>query len=114
MEEWADRVLTLATKAFRGLPDDHIQKQAVLRFCHGCYDRNAGLHAANKMLSRMEEAIECVKWYQYNHQIFTDRQKDRKTVQTLYETQEYESPIYECDSCQGWSSSVQIVQQTSV
>ena len=44
--------------------------------------KNAGLHAANKMLSRMEEAIDCVKWYQYNHQIFTDR----KSVKVVYET----------------------------
>ena len=38
-EEWADRVLTLATKAFKSLPDEHIHKQAVLRFCHCCYDK---------------------------------------------------------------------------
>ncbi|MEW8542881.1 MAG: hypothetical protein AB2693_05050, partial [Candidatus Thiodiazotropha sp.] len=109
LEEWADRVLTLATRAFRGLPDEHIQKQAVLRFCHGCYDRNAGLHAANKMLSRMEEAIDCVKWYQYNHQIFTDCQKDRKTVQMV----QYETPGYECDGCQIWSPALQAIQPSS-
>lgn len=61
VEEWADRVLTLATKAYRNLPDDHIQRQAVMRFCHGSYDKNAGMHAANKMPSRMEEAITCVQ-----------------------------------------------------
>ena len=74
-EEWADRVLTLATRAFKSLPDDHIQKQAILRFCHGCYDKEAGMHAANKMPTRMEEAIGCVKWYQYNHQIFVTKKK---------------------------------------
>ena len=29
VEDWADRVLTLATKAYMSLPDEHIQKQAV-------------------------------------------------------------------------------------
>ncbi|MCG8044782.1 MAG: zinc finger domain-containing protein, partial [Candidatus Thiodiazotropha endolucinida] len=92
IEEWADRVLTLATKAYRNLPDDHIQKQAVLRFCHGCYDKNAGMHAANKMLSRMEEAIDCVKWFQYNQQIFHDRSRERKCVNMIGESQSYNFP----------------------
>lgn len=60
-EEWADRVLTLATKAFKNLPDEHIHKQAVLRFCHGSYDKSAGMHAANKMPTRIEEAIDYIK-----------------------------------------------------
>ena len=38
MKEWADKVLKLAIRAFRGLPDEHIQKQAVLRCCHGYYN----------------------------------------------------------------------------
>ncbi|MCG7879650.1 MAG: zinc finger domain-containing protein, partial [Candidatus Thiodiazotropha endolucinida] len=92
IEEWTDRVLTLATKAYRNLPDDHIQKQAVLRFCHGCYDKNAGMHAANKMLSRMEEAIDCVKWFQYNQQIFHDRSRERKCVNMIGESQSYNFP----------------------
>ena len=36
VEDWTERVLTLATRAYKKLPDDHIQKQAVMRFCHGC------------------------------------------------------------------------------
>ena len=32
IEEWAGRVLTLATKAYKNLPDEHIPKQAVMRF----------------------------------------------------------------------------------
>ena len=71
VEDWADSVLTLATRAYKKLPDDHIQKQAMMRFCHGCYDKKAGMHAANKMLERIEEAIDCVRWYQYNQQMFS-------------------------------------------
>ena len=96
-EEWADRVLTLATKAFKSLPDEHIHKQAVLRFCHGCYDKKAGMHAANKMPSRMEEAIDCVKWFQYNHHIF----QIKKSIHMVGESHSYDFP----DS-HAWSTSL--------
>ncbi|MCG7869673.1 MAG: zinc finger domain-containing protein, partial [Candidatus Thiodiazotropha taylori] len=92
VEEWADRVLTLATKAYRNLPDDHIQRQAVMRFCHGSYDKNAGMHAANKMPSRMEEAITCVKWFQYNHLIFQDKSRERRSVHQMGESYPYDFP----------------------
>ena len=88
VEDWADRVLTLATKAYKSLPDEHIQKQAVLRFCHGCYDKKAGLHAANKMPTRMEEAIDCIKWFQYNQQIF----QAKKGVSMVGEYQSFDIP----------------------
>lgn len=102
VEEWADRVLTLATKAFKNLPDEHIHKQAVLRFCHGSYDKSAGMHAANKMPSRIEEAIDCIKWFQYNHQIFQDKGRERKSVHLVGEDQSYSFP----DS-NAWSTSLQ-------
>lgn len=102
VEEWADRVLTLATKAFKNLPDEHIHKQAVLRFCHGSYDKGAGMHAANKMPNRIEEAIDCIKWFQYNHQIFQDKGRERKSVHMVGESQSYSFP----DS-NAWSTSLQ-------
>ena len=67
LEELADRVLALATRPFQSLPGEHIQEQADLGLCHGCYHRKAGMHAANKLFSRMEGAIDCIKCYQYNH-----------------------------------------------
>ena len=123
IEEWADRVLTLASKAYRTLPEDHIQKQAVLRFCHGCFDRNAGMHAANKMLSRMEEAIDCVKWFQYNQQYFNDKPKERRNVNMVGESQPFQqyiepalyqdpsllgacAPVYSATGPQVWATAV--------
>ena len=35
LEDWADRVLSLATRAFRDLPETHMYKQAVVRLCQG-------------------------------------------------------------------------------
>ena len=69
IEEWAERVLTLVTKAYMNLPNE----QAVMRFCHGGFDKNAGMYVANKIINRMEDANDAVKWFQYNHQIFQDK-----------------------------------------
>ena len=33
LEDWADRVLSLATKAFRELPEEHMTRQAIMKFC---------------------------------------------------------------------------------
>jgi hypothetical protein len=32
LEDWADRVLSLATRAFRDLPETHMYQQAVVRY----------------------------------------------------------------------------------
>ena len=42
LEDWVDRVLSLANKAFRELPEAYMNRQATLRFCQGCYDMDAG------------------------------------------------------------------------
>ena len=65
MEDWADRLLSLATKAFRHLPEDHASTQAILRFCQGCSDKEAGQHAATQRPTSMEDAIDKIKWYQH-------------------------------------------------
>lgn len=33
LEDWADRVLSLTTKAFRELPEEHMTRQAIMKFC---------------------------------------------------------------------------------
>jgi hypothetical protein len=65
LDEWADRILTLATKAFRNLPDEHMNSQAILRFCHGLNDKAAGESVANMRPSTMDDAIDKVKWAKY-------------------------------------------------
>ena len=65
LEDWADRLLSLATKAFRHLPEDHASTQAILRFCQGCSDKEAGQHAATQRPTSMEDAIDKIKWYQH-------------------------------------------------
>ena len=82
--DWADRVLHLATKAFPGLPEHHIQKQIVLRFCQGCNDREAGQYAINTQPVNLEAAIDSVRWYQHTHRVIFGRAKrDVKQVPLL-------------------------------
>ncbi len=57
LEDWADRVLSLATRAFRELPDHHMYQQAVLRICQGASDKEAGSAAANVRPKNIEEAV---------------------------------------------------------
>ena len=75
IEDWADRVLQLATKAFPELPDNYMYKQAINRICHGSYDREAGQYAVNLHLRTIEETIDKIKSYQFNHQAIYDRGK---------------------------------------
>ena len=43
LEDWADRVLTLATPAFADLSEDHMRYKAIARFCQGCNDKEAAI-----------------------------------------------------------------------
>ena len=67
--EWADRVVTLATMAYPDLTDKQIYKQAILRFCQGCRDKQAGHYAVNQRPSSMEVAVDRVQWYKHTEQI---------------------------------------------
>ena len=64
LENWADRILTLAGKAFKQLPEKHMMQQAVARFCQGCHDREASQSACNLRPRTMEQALEHIRWYQ--------------------------------------------------
>ena len=68
LEDWADRVLTLATKAFKTLPEHYSSKQAVVRFCEGLLDREAGLRVGMDKPANIEQAINSVRWYQHLQQ----------------------------------------------
>ena len=68
LEDWADRVLSLATRAFRDLPETHMYKQAVVRLCQGATDKEAGSYASNIRPKNIEEAIDQMRWFQHNNQ----------------------------------------------
>jgi hypothetical protein len=68
LEDWADRVLSLATRAFGNLPENHMYQQEVVRFYQGAADKEAGSYASNIRPKNIEEAIDKMRWHQHNHQ----------------------------------------------
>ncbi|MEW8548560.1 MAG: hypothetical protein AB2693_34090 [Candidatus Thiodiazotropha sp.] len=77
LEEWADRVLSLATRAFKNLPDEHMYQQAIMRLCQGANDKDAGQYAANLRPKTMEDALDRFRWYQHNNAAIFGRQSRR-------------------------------------
>ena len=93
LDDWADRVMTLATKAFRDLPEDYMYKQAILRFCHGCNNKEAGEQVANFRPPTMEVAVDKVKWAIHTHNAVHGRsRRDIRQVSNQQECPEY--PVY--------------------
>ena len=80
LEDWADRVMTLATPAFVDLTEDHLKKEAIARFCQGCTDKEAAKHAYFEQPETMEEALNLVKHHQYISQAV-----DGKKAKRVYE-----------------------------
>jgi len=68
LEDWTDRVLSLATRAFRELPKHHMYQQVVVKFCQGSADKEAGSYASNIRPQNIDEAIDKMRWHQHNHQ----------------------------------------------
>jgi len=59
------RVLTLATTAYKDLPDENVIKEAVAKFCQGCLDTKAAKHACLEQPRSIQEALNMVKHHQY-------------------------------------------------
>ena len=57
LEDWADRVLSLATKAFGDIPENHMYQQEVVRFCQGAADKEAGSYASNIRLKTLKRPL---------------------------------------------------------
>ncbi|KAH3724157.1 hypothetical protein DPMN_049967 [Dreissena polymorpha] len=80
LDEWADRVLTLAGKAFRELPDAFMTQQAILRFCMGAREKEAGEQVINQRPQTIEQAIDKMKWAIHTHGLMYGRPKAVKKV----------------------------------
>ena len=87
IEDWADRVLQLATHAFQNLPDDFMYSQAIQRICVGCIDREAGQFAANQHLTTIEDVIDKIKGFQHNYKAIYDKTR-REVREVCCETNE--------------------------
>jgi len=91
VEDWADRILSLATKAFRDLPDEHMYQQAILRLCQGCIDKEAGKNAATSRPRSIEDAVDQIKWHQHTVRVIYGH--STKTREYLSESDSEGSPV---------------------
>lgn len=88
LETWADRVLTLATRAFTELPEFYMNQQAVSKFCQGALDKEAANYASNDRPATIDQAIDRMRLYQHNHLMIYGRpsRKDVRQVDSVYNT----------------------------
>ena len=77
LEDWSDRVMTLATPAFVDLQEDHLKQEAIAKFSQGCCDKDAGMLACFEHPSTMEEAFNLVKHHQYISQAVDGKQSKK-------------------------------------
>ena len=82
--DWAARVLDLTTRAFPDYTEEQVQRQAVLQFCQGCYDREGGAYALNHRPKTVKAAKELVVWRKCAYQrVYSCTRKDvRATAPT--------------------------------
>ncbi len=78
LDEWADRVQTLAITVYSALPEDYIAKQCALRFCRGAQKREAGGNCGTRTSSKTGGST---------------RQTEVGYIQTQYTCQGGSSPI---------------------
>lgn len=83
LEDWADRVMTLATPAFVDLPERNMRQEAITKFCQGCCDRDAAKHACFERPKTMEEALNLVKHHQYISQAVDGKKSRKETEATV-------------------------------
>ena len=79
MEDWADRVVTLAYRAFKDLPDSWKIQQSVMRFCLGLEDNEAGKYVCLREPGSIESAINLVRQYQHVHQASSATEVSRRS-----------------------------------
>ena len=86
LEDWADRILTLATKAFKRLPEHDSSKQAVIRFCESLLDREAGLQVGMDKPANIEQTINTIRWYQHLQQSVYGKsnKRDQRNQEEVY------------------------------
>ena len=60
------------------MPEDHLKKEAIARFCQGCTDEDAAKHACFEQPETMEESLNLVKHHQYISQAVAGKKTKRE------------------------------------
>ena len=114
LEDWADRVMTLATPAFVDLPVDHLKQEAIAKFSQGCCDKDAGKHACFEHPSTMEEALNLVKHHQYISQAVDGKQSKKGndvSVNAVQSTSEDRIEQLMASALEEFANKLQVSQQ---
>ncbi|VDI08859.1 Hypothetical predicted protein [Mytilus galloprovincialis] len=75
--------LSLATRAFRTLPDDYMYEQAVMRLCQGIENKELGVQVSNLQPQSIEEAVDKIRLFQHNTQAIYGRSTRREVRQVM-------------------------------
>ena len=99
VRDWADRVIDLCTRAFPDFLEKQIQTQAVLYFCQGCFDREAGAHVLNLRPKTLDEAVELVNWRKCAFQVVYSRtRKEVRRPNVRLDTMPMEADIQKVET----------------
>jgi hypothetical protein len=85
LRDWADRVLSLAYRALKDLPDDQAMSMAVTRFCQGCSDKQAGqaIITGIQRPASVSAAVRAIEWYQLNRNVIFGQHKSSASVRAV-------------------------------
>ncbi|CAC5393110.1 unnamed protein product [Mytilus coruscus] len=78
LEEWVERVLSLATRAYSRYSEQLMTEQAIMRFCQGCNDTVAGTEACISKPKSMDAALDMIRWCQHTRKAVIAIQKPGK------------------------------------
>ncbi|XP_076101128.1 uncharacterized protein LOC143070916 [Mytilus galloprovincialis] len=81
LEDWANRVLSFATRAYRNLPDGYMYEQAVMRLCQGIENKQLGVQISNLEPQSIEEAIDKIRLFHHNTQAIYGKPNRREVRQ---------------------------------
>ena len=102
LRDWADSILTLAAKAYKDLPEAWSRRHAIIRFCMGCLELEAGQHACIQQPKSFKEAMDKMEWFQCINKTSKPRRPSLKTTKSdpsvnAYTCKSYDD--YDTDSC---------------
>ena len=88
--------MTLATRAFRDLPEGYATEKTVLRICQGLADCKIGFEVCMRKPKSVEEALNIIKWHQFIYQSDTENSQvsgyDGSGVYSISSGREAETP----------------------
>ena len=87
---------------YKDLPEAWIRRHAIIRFCMGCLDLEAGQHACIQQPKSFEEAMDKIEWFQCINKTSKSRRPSSKAIESDPPVNAYTCKSYDdndTDSC---------------